>query len=325
MSDISLSLFFLRRKITEMQKLLLVLYIQIIFISCQKNHSDNGSKSRSQTNSLHLFELGISESELLTRKNLFLNSPILSKIPSFNDKIINIDAKRLNTGKRCPTPRIALYHSPNGGSDIYCLELSKEFRNNIPDKIKQEIISKDLKNLDLFIFVQTKMDSINPHAIPLDVLRVHNWAYPNIPDVYGSLFNRDLYISVYSITKKIPLSKHIQEDKLIPFNVNLHDNLISPDNAHMGLANAPNINFAFYSLVIDTIEKRAIVTLHWLIKPEDYSDDITNPNYLHSLQHLNRKFHSSISLNVLLANIKTLPNFSSGKDEAIIGLQNLIK
>ena len=307
-----------------MQKILLAFYIQIIFISCQKNHSDN-SKSDSQTNSAHLFELGISDSELQIRKNLFLNSTTLSKIPSFDDKIINIDAKRLNTGKRCPTPRIALYHSPNAGSDIYCLELPKEFRKNIPDKIKQEIISKDLKNLDLFIFVQTKMDSINLHAIPLDVLRVHNWAYRNIPDVYGSLFNRDLYMSAYSITNKIPLSNQIQENKLIPFNVNLHDNLISPDNTHMGLATAPNINFAFYTLVIDTIEKRAIVTFHWLIKAEDYSDDLSNPNKLQSLQHLNRNFHSPISVNILLASIKTLPNFSSGKDEAIIGLQNLIK
>ncbi|WGL60595.1 hypothetical protein QEJ31_03135 [Pigmentibacter sp. JX0631] len=311
-----------------MQKLLsAVLLIQIIFLSCQKNNSNNNSdiKNQPQANSAHLFELGISDSELLARKNTFLNSSILTKIPGFNDKIININTSKLNTGKLCPTPRIALYNFPNVGSDIYCLELPKEFRNNIPSKIKEEIISKDLRNLDLYIFVQSKMNSISALAIPLDVLRVHNWAYPNIPLVYGALFNRDLYMTAYSVTKKIPLSNQIQENKLIPFNVNLHDNLVSPDNAHMGLATAPNINFAFYTLVIDKLDKRAIVTFHWLIKNEDYSDDGTNPNRLHSLQYLNKSFPASISLNFLITRIKALPNFNSPTDEAVNNLQNLIK
>lgn len=310
-----------------MQKLLSALLIQIIFLSCQKNKSSNSNdiKNQSQANSAHLFELGISDSELVARKNSFLNASTLDKIPSFNDKIINFNPSYLNTDRRCPTPRIALYHFPNAGSDIYCLALPKEFRNNIPSKIKQEIISKDLIKLDLYIFVQSKMNSISPLATPLDVLRVHNWAYPNIPVIYGAIFNRDLYMSAYSITNRIPLSNQIQENKLIPFNVNLHDNLISPDNAHMGLATAPNINFAFYTLVIDTIEKRAIVTFHWLIKTEDYTDDASNPNRLHSLQYLNKNFRSSISLNLLMTSIKALPNFNSPTDEAINGLQNLIK
>ncbi|WP_186648910.1 hypothetical protein [Fluviispira vulneris] len=300
----------------------LTLYIPMILIAA--NGCDNSKSSKSKNNSSALFELALTPQELAERKRRFLETNSLIHPRGLQSRFNNFNDTELNQGSTCPSPRIATYDYPNAGQEVYCLKLPKEFRNNIPIEIKQEIISHDLNSLDLYFIAQHKHQTYD--APRVDVLRVHNWVYPYIPSTYsGSIFNRDILMTVYS-NSNISLSNQILEKKLIPFNVNIHDNLISPDNAHTAIAAAPHINFSFYSLVIDAQTKRAVVTLHWMIEPSDFiMDNTRNPtNFMHSLQHINGSTHSPTSLRTLIETLKRHPHFNS-TTEPMQSLETLLQ
>ncbi len=272
---------------------------------------DNSKSSKSKNNSSGLFELALTPLELVDRKRNFLARNSLIHPRGLQSRFNNFNDMELNHGSTCPSPRIATYDYPNAGQEVYCIKIPMEFRNNIPNRIKQEIISHEINTLDLYFIAQHKNQTYD--APRVDALKVHNWVFPHIPSTYsGSIFNRNILMTVYS-NANISLSNQIIEENLLAFNVNIHDNLISPDNAHTAIASAPHINFSFYSLVIDSYTKRAVVTLHWMIEPNNFiMDNTRNPvNYMHSLQHINSSIHAPTSMRTLIDTLKKHPHFNS--------------
>ncbi|KAB8033577.1 hypothetical protein [Fluviispira multicolorata] len=300
----------------------LTLYILMIFIAVVG--CDNSKSSKSKSNSNDLFELALAPLELADRKRNFLETNSLIHPRGLQSRFNNLNDMELNDGSTCPSPRVATYDYPNAGQEAYCIKIPMEFRNNIPNEIKQEIISHELNTLDLYFIAQHKYQTYD--APRVDVFRVHNWVFPHIPSTFsGSIFNRNILMTVYS-NSNILLSNQIIEKELKPFNVNIHDNLISPNNAHTAIASAPHINFSFYSLVIDSHTKRAVVTLHWMIEPSDFlMDNTRNPaNYMHSLQHINGSTHSPTSLRTLIEILKRHPHFNS-TTEPMRSLEKLLQ
>lgn len=264
----------------------------------------------------NFFDSLLSKNELTNFKNEFIGKKSLIHPNSSKNRFINFAENELNYSNTCPSPRIATYHSPNGGSEAYCFKIPTEFKNNIPNKIKKEIMNHDINSLDIFFIAQNKNETFDPPKI--DVLRVHNWVYPKIPSNYeGSIFNRNLLMTMYSNNSNIPLTNQIIEGELKVFDVNIHDNLISPDNAHTAIATASPINFSFYSLVIDPKTKRAVVTLHWLIEQDDFiNNEERNPhNYKNSIQYLNKNFNNnSLSIKDLISRLEQIQSFNPNSE-----------
>lgn len=257
--------------------------------------------------------------ELQTQKNIILNDIKNIKVPSFaNNRLTNIPEKEFNIHDICPVPRIGTYEYSTGGLEVYCIKIPQIFNLNIPSEIKNELIRYNIVNFDIFLLAQNKyiFPLLMEENGKVNLVRAHYWInslnyngqkISKIPAHYnGSIFNRNILISLYNSSDKINLSKSnniipdtdVLTNYLKPFVVSIHDNAISPNNAHTALAEVQNKNFSFYSLVIDPVSKRAAVTLHWLIDFDTFENlqnvDL-NKNYsLNDLINLHSRDRSLI-------------------------------
>ncbi|WP_158999496.1 PolC-type DNA polymerase III family protein [Pigmentibacter ruber] len=214
-------------------------------------------------------------------KSNFLALKNFSTFSKSKSKITNVPLNEFNTGSMCPAPRLAQYHYPDGGIDVYCLKISSDFRDNIPQYIKNDLIRNNIHQLDIYFLAQSKYLSLSGGNLTesLNVLRTHNWIFKNIPKTYkGSIYKQNTLMTVYSNnyleSNNINIGnlepKGIQSNYLKPYIVYLHDNKISPDNVHLNFSDTRNLSLFFYSLVIDPVnEQRAVVTLHWLLEPNE--------------------------------------------------------
>nr|BFD31792.1 hypothetical protein GTC16762_14100 [Pigmentibacter ruber] len=261
-----------------------------------------------QTNSLCLMEFktqknsklydfeNISDEELKNKKQVFLNTSFNTLPSSIN--ITNLKQEELALGQTiCPSPRLGKYEHAAGGKEAYCLKISNIFKNNLPDIIKQKIYENNINELEIFFLAQANRYEILKYLDMdpiLDVFRAHFWIIKdNNPDVYS---NRNFLMMVHSNQPDIykfelfkEASGHLQEDQLKSYSVHHHDGMYSPDNTHTGLSHLNDSNFSFYSLVIDSELNKAIVTLHWLIKNEDFdhSNEFDEINPEPNLEALN--------------------------------------
>lgn len=281
--------------------------ILVINNSFQLKQEDNYNR---EVDGIYLERINSLEIETLNnnlnlsqRKRDFLNNKNLSHPFGIKSRLINFPQNELNSGRTCPSTRIATYDSPNSGGEVYCLKISDEFKYNLPNRIKRELIKYNINNLDLFFIAQNKNETYSEPKVSL--IRTHNWVYKNIPNVFeGTIYNNDLLMTYYNNNENLfnLNNDEVEEGTLKSFNVNIHDDRISPNNAHTSLGNAPNLNFSFYSLVIDPVESRAIVTLHWLVEQNDFLNNFErNPNnFQNSLQYLNNGINNNISIHDLI-------------------------
>lgn len=289
----------------------------------------------SQTNSLCLLEFKtiknsalfddnhITKNELLNSKLEFLNK----NYESLNEiKLTNLKNNELAYYKNsilCPTPRISKYDYAIGGYEAYCLKIENSFKYNLPDIIKQKIYENKVNDLEIFFLAQSNSheflkylgDDLGYNMSPvLDVFRAHFWVNKNpTPTTYSDNTYLMMVHSNQPDIYKFELFKeaagHLQEDLLLPFNVFHHDGILSPDNTHTGLSHLNDRNFSFYSLIIDPQLKKAIVTLHWLVNNNTFSDDhFENPNFAtSSLQSVNKKITNKgyFTISEILFNLST--------------------
>ncbi|MGY3804968.1 hypothetical protein ACWNT8_12935 [Pigmentibacter ruber] len=274
------------------------------------------------------------------QKLKYLNLKSIKPVMNDASRLSNFSDEKLNVLNTCPLPRIGTYQDSNGGLELYCIKLPLIFGLNLPENIKEELVRNNITNFDIYLNAQNKR--ILPFEIEgfdnvkVNLLRAHYWIdnlklngvkINKIPNNYtGTIFNRNLLMTVFSNNKQFNLVNNadinddlnLKENFLKSFNVHLHDNSASPNNALTTLAEAPNINFSFYSLIIDPITKKSAVTLHWLIEGEDFNQ----------LQDLNRnKFlnNSYLSLAEVLAFLKSNHEIYEKMKEPITALEKLTK
>ncbi len=270
-----------------------------------------------QTNSLCLMEFktqknsnifddsDFSKEQLRSAKQEFINNTYQT---DENTVIRNLNRSELALlGSICPSPRMGKYDYISGGDEAYCLKISNIFKNNLPDIIKQKIYENNVSELEIFFLAQENRKEVLQYLEMdpvIDVFRAHFWVLKNNnPNIYS---NRNLLMMVHSNQPDIykfnlykEAAGHLQEDQLLTFNVLHHDGMYSPDNTHTGLSHINDKSFSFYSLVIDPELNKAVVTLHWLMRSQDFQD-----------KNLEQEINTEQNLERLNLNITRKGNFT---------------
>lgn len=143
----------------------------------------------------------------------------------------------------------------------------KAFQEKIPHVIQQELKKyPKLKTIDILFTPQVG----EGHGIyPDPALKVAYWALPTMPKSFeGTLFNHKLLMGIYEYDHPSIGKSAIKLNSLSKHSVHIHDDLISPNNAHIGLKES-ELPSSFWSLTVDHKRDRAAATLHWLLKRED--------------------------------------------------------
>lgn len=216
-----------------------------------------------------LFETQQSASEIIAEKNQFLTTSSsrlsLSRPtrPRLAIDLIGIDAFDINIqrpfppGFHAPVPVLHTYHGVSAEIP-FAMKLPDAFRFNIPKRIRDLLSSYEASQIDLFVTIQE-----NPGGTDY-CLKPGFWMFPEVrslnvtgsPPQYNTNVEMMLYDSDFNINHQVV------QDRLLPFQVILHDNLISPDTGNVSLPAGENLSF--YSLVVFERDHRAALTLHWL-------------------------------------------------------------
>jgi hypothetical protein len=96
------------------------------------------------------------------------------------------------------------------------------------------------------------------------------WVYGGMPDlntVTGTHYAEPMPMAIFE--PSAPIEDEVKVNQLVTFPISIHDGLISGDVGHLNLE-AKHLNASFWSLVISPRQKRAAVTLHWLLDQASY-------------------------------------------------------
>lgn len=269
--------------------------------------------------------------EDIAKRSDFLNEKSLYHPMGNPGRLSNVPEYMFNHNV-CPSPRMGTYHEPASVTEAYCLKIPSEFSNNIPVAIKDEIMKHDIESLDIYFIAQSK-NAVNGKEQKVNALKAHYWAYP-IPIFWftGEIFNRNMLMTFYNYNENIKfnterdvedeekdeekkINKYLEENNLSSFTVSIHDYLLSPETSYLSISGASNHNFSFYSLIINEQDKKAVVTLHWLMEQDDFlNDEKLNHNHANSLEALNASFQADTSISDLLDRLDESPLFNSNEN-----------
>ncbi|RZI45701.1 hypothetical protein [Candidatus Finniella inopinata] len=204
---------------------------------------------------------------------VLVNGPVISSDGSASQQSIDVkSAKRLepinNVGKnpnyRSYFPQAPVVHAYDPslfGADLKDFPVIVKFkvdtmRQYLPDEIAKVIHDKNDDNMDLYWVPQIR-DTNNPN-----LMRYHYWLSPN-----GSTWHRG---DVWSRVSKTPSGLTLKGNRDSIQEVNVHDNVSSPDNYSIQdlLPDEPQ-SLAFWSFVKNSATNRHAVTLHWLLTWSD--------------------------------------------------------
>ena len=168
-------------------------------------------------------------------------------------------------------PKTTVLRSYNGSGYLGLMhaKLDNAFENRLPPAIIKELQKHDLyqKNaVDLFFAAQANWFKKDDYVRLLP----HNWADPDMPQIFpGDRLHRDFLAGLYEAPET--LAAEVPVGSLAPLEVWVHLSAFSPKVGQINIE--PNKTYAFYSLVIGEVdpsrEKRANVTLHWLLDKKD--------------------------------------------------------
>lgn len=255
-------------------KFIIVSYFVISVIGCQPSStldgpvgSNRGHESgHTPPSGQFLFKTDQSPAELSALKTSFL---LNSKV----EKSAGIDRYSVNA-ERGPSqqPKSPIVHSYHAVSVLapLVLTLPKQFRWNIPEDIRAQISRHNIDHLDILFTPQVEVRDADASLKPA------YWMFPNRPkldDIKGSPaeYNKTALMALFHADHNI--DDQVISGQLRPFEVQLHDGKVSPDTGHIKTASAPAGSFSFYSLVIFEEQRRAVVTLHWMLT-NAHKDDL---------------------------------------------------
>lgn len=165
------------------------------------------------------------------------------------------------------TPIVHTYHSV-GTTAPLVVRFSDSFRWNLPDQIIDTVSQYDVDGLDIFFTPQTRAN-LNSADVSL---KAGYWMFPNRPrldEIIGSPpeYNKTVLLGLHDADHNI--DHHVVSNQLHPFQVILHDGLVSPNTGHIAFLGVPAGSFSFYSIAVFEEQRRAAVTLHWILSQVD--------------------------------------------------------
>lgn len=242
----------------------------------------------------------------------FLNTPFSTNFAAFTDGrpywqqgrfLINIPTEKQQVYGGIRAPYVDIYAGNNQYLGlakrhmlhfIIAIRLDNRLLNNVPDKIKTEL-KKEAAGYDkeLFFVIEEAPSTDIPQGCKLQAL---DWAFAKNENLYSLPNNVDMkrdLLMMLSGSDPYDLQLDVNE-QLKTFAVHLHPQngapARSPDNAH--ILCKKNQEASFFSLIIDKKQRRAAVTLHWLVTKNDMNqlleafykiknlNDISRSNYV---------------------------------------------
>ena len=176
---------------------------------------------------------------------------------SHNIQAINIATVKYYNMPRCPM--IFGYTASPEKNPSVCIKFSADFVNKLPSDLLQDLTSHYCLNVcDVFFVGQGNQGN------PNQSIKVHAWVF-DIPAAFtGALYNQNMLIGIYSASNSTILGEYSYQS-LQSLNVNIHDNTLSPQHPTLAVPVGGAQPYYFWSLVIDSVAKRAAATLHWVM------------------------------------------------------------
>lgn len=250
-----------------------------------------------------VFELNKTPAEIAQAKRDFLLTRLATRDPI--NGTFNYNATRNTYEVDSPVPRARNIRFPTSPIvDDYSffstpaekfplsVRFPREFLLNIPEKIRQVVIRYDIDTLDLYFTPQS-----NSALSQVTMIKPHFWAHPNIGHVRsirGAPFAQDLLVGIFDADR--PIDHQVSSKNLLSFNFSVHEDArptgsgISPNTAQLKFDEFASEFSSFWSLVVNVKERKAVVTLHWIItdnwgtiiNPADESKIIYDGSSLHA-------------------------------------------
>jgi hypothetical protein len=220
-----------------------------------------------------LFETSQSAAELSALKTTFLQTTPITKSDPRNDQYYNVNTVR-GLNYQPNSPIVHPYHRITAIAPL-AVALPDSFRWNIPQDIRNQISQHNVDVLDILFTPQEEIRQAD------DSLKAAYWMFPNRPDldkIKGAPPEYQKTILLGLFDSDHPIDKQVVTGQLKSFGVSLHEEAdirlrpngrISPDTGHINTAAAPTGSFSFYSLAIFKEQRRAAVTLHWMLTKND--------------------------------------------------------
>ena len=193
-----------------------------------------------------------------------------------------------------PYPASPIVHSYNyGGTPIaFSSKFPPAFARNLPDFLKQALLAHpDVATIEIYFTPQINSGADYTNNDP--ALKAHYWLTPDTPALFGELYNHHHSMMIFNADYDI--DRHLRDGQWISANVNTHANTYSPTGITGGGLTfnhyLPHTNLiqpvSFWSIVVDHLNHRAAITLHWML-PEDIQ--INDPQglefpFMQALQH----------------------------------------
>lgn len=244
------------------QKLCNFLCLIIIWLFAQGCGNSDNPKTSPLPLGEQLFKLGHSQSELATLKRNFLNITRVTD-PARVDRF-NVNTTR-GPSQQPNTPIIHTYHGVNALAPVV-VSFPDCFRLNIPLEIKEQIKQLEVNHLDIFFTPQEEVRQADASLKPA------YWMFPNRPHldrIHGSPSDLQGRVALRLFNSDYMIDNQVVSDRLTHFGVVLHDGLVSPDTGHLNILATPHESFSFYSLAVFEEQRRAAVTLHWMLTRPD--------------------------------------------------------
>jgi hypothetical protein len=146
------------------------------------------------------------------------------------------------------------------------LALPPSFRWNIPQSLREQISRLEIDQLDIFF---TPQEENRDHDASL---KPWTWMFPNhthLDSITGAPpeLHKPVHLGVFESDYNISHQVAINQIQL--FDVFLHDQLVSPNTGHLNTQSTPEGSQSFFSLAVFGEQRRAAVTLHWLLTEVD--------------------------------------------------------
>jgi hypothetical protein len=281
-----------------MKKTLLLLFLTLVNISAcepiRKNQPDGKSEAADPGDEPRVPPKGPPTGPLLFKTTKDAATLAADKAQFLTNVFAKKDDGRYALNNRyvayrnLPFSPIIFGYVASGGEVSFTAKLNDDFRNNIPQKIIDKISEYDVDSLDLF-FTPQKYDGKG--------FKPHSWAAdPPAPGFVGSIYDRNLEVAVFDSDSRI--DKDIKSEKMTSWNFSVHDGTLSPQQPELNITGSMPISF--WSLVVDPVDKKAAVTLHWLLFEEE-KDAITNAI---------KDDHPQASMDKLIKKLELMPKFA---------------
>lgn len=231
-----------------------------------KNDNTNPEKDETRPENDHA-NVGV---EKFLRSKLFNHSDRNVVAPV----TINQELSKIYNGNYPKATVAADYNSGVPVDFLLAAHLDNDFEAKLPAKIQILLKERNLfgrNKVDIHWVVQLRAfigGNSDSTTNNITFLKAHTWADPDVPNQFnGNRLYADFEYGVFEAD--FDVSHEVKLDQMRPFNVHTHDGMLSPRTAAIKLPDDINVSVSFYSLVIgkpyQTNEKRAVVTLHWIL------------------------------------------------------------